>query len=249
MTFKLPKIIGHRGAAAYAPENTAVGIHSAADLGVDWVELDVKLTKDFIPIIFHDSTLERTTNGFGQVQDHTWSEIQELDAGSWFSESFTGEGILSLERAIDIMIERNLGFNLEIKPCEGREVETAEVALDMISSIWDEQNSLLISSFATECLETSKNMALDIYRGLLVDGLPDNWLELAKDLDVKSINLNGNNVSLTKDDIHTITETGHQIMAYTINDASHANTLMSWGVSSFCSDQPDILIEDMFSVH
>ena len=64
---KLPKIIGHRGAAAYAPENTLESIHTAADMGVEWVELDVKLTQDGVPVIFHDATLDRTTNGSGPV--------------------------------------------------------------------------------------------------------------------------------------------------------------------------------------
>ena len=78
MTLKLPKIIGHRGAAAYAPENTLEGIHTAADMGVEWVELDVKLTKDQIPVLFHDETLERTTNGAGNVADITYDDLKQL---------------------------------------------------------------------------------------------------------------------------------------------------------------------------
>jgi glycerophosphoryl diester phosphodiesterase len=88
MALKLPKIIGHRGAADYAPENTIEGIHTAADMGVEWVELDVKLTKDQVPVLFHDETLERTTNSAGNVRDFTLSELKELDAGSWFSDGF-----------------------------------------------------------------------------------------------------------------------------------------------------------------
>ena len=67
MALKLPRIIGHRGCAGYAPENTLEGIHTAADMGVEWVELDVKLTRDQMPVIFHDDDLERTTNGYGLV--------------------------------------------------------------------------------------------------------------------------------------------------------------------------------------
>lgn len=88
MPLKLPKIIGHRGCAAYAPENTIEGIHTAADMGVEWVELDVKLTKDQVPIIFHDETLERTTDSSGNIRDLTLQEVKELDAGSWFSDGF-----------------------------------------------------------------------------------------------------------------------------------------------------------------
>ena len=84
MSLKLPKVIGHRGAAGYAPENTIEGIHTAADIGTKWVELDVKLTKDEVPIIFHDDELERTTNGHGLVAETKYEEIKQLEAGSWF---------------------------------------------------------------------------------------------------------------------------------------------------------------------
>jgi len=91
MTFQIPKIIGHRGAAGYAPENTLVSIQTAADMGIDWVELDVKLTSDDVPIIFHDDNLIRTTDHDALVKDTPYSVIKELDAGSWFADSFVGE--------------------------------------------------------------------------------------------------------------------------------------------------------------
>ena len=86
MALRIPQIIGHRGCAGYAPENTLEGIHTAADMGIEWVEFDVKLTKDQVPILFHDETLDRTTNSSGEVKDLTLSEIKELDAGSYFAD-------------------------------------------------------------------------------------------------------------------------------------------------------------------
>ena len=91
MALKIPPIICHRGASGYAPENTLESIRTAADLGAKWVELDVKLTRDGVPIIFHDDTLERTTNGGDRpVAECTYDEIRALEAGSWFGESFAG---------------------------------------------------------------------------------------------------------------------------------------------------------------
>jgi glycerophosphoryl diester phosphodiesterase len=159
MSLKLPKIIGHRGCAAYAPENTLVGIHTAADMGVEWVELDVKLTKDQVPILFHDELLERTTDGTGEVKDHTYAQLKELDAGLWFGDSFFDTRIPTLEQAIDVLIERDLGVNIEIKPCPGRERETAEVALDLLASVWDDHSRMLISSFQHVSLEAALEMA------------------------------------------------------------------------------------------
>ena len=90
---KLPQIIGHRGACAYAPENTLASIQSAADMGIEWVELDVKLTADDVPIIFHDDNLIRITDHDALVKDVPYSAIKELDAGSWFADSFVDEKI------------------------------------------------------------------------------------------------------------------------------------------------------------
>lgn len=248
MPLKLPKIIGHRGACGYAPENTLPSIHTAADLGIEWVELDVKLTKDQIPIIFHDETLERTTSLSGNVADKTWEELKEADAGSWYAESFIGTNIPTLEDAIEVLIERGLGLNLEIKPCPGREVETTEVALDLLSSIWDDHDRLLISSFEHVSLETALDMATDWHRGLLIgDEWPENWEELAKYLNVSTINVKESNVS--REQIEDIMDMEKQILAYTVNDPDQARTLQSWGVDGFFSDAPDVLKEGILSVH
>ncbi len=243
----LPKIIGHRGAAAYAPENTLEGLHTAADMGVEWVEFDVKLTKDQIPILFHDDTLERTTNGSGPVAEKTYEEIRQLEAGSWFSEGFSGIKIPTLEEALEVLVERDLGLNLEIKPCPGREKETAEAALDVLSQFWDDHERLLISSFSHVSMETAQDMAQDWARGLLLPKeWPENWRDLAAYLDVSTVHLNGN--SCTREDVRTMMELNLPILAYTINDPDRARLLQSWGVDCFFSDEPDAL-QDLFTFH
>ena len=86
----LPPIIGHRGSADLAPENTLAGIRRAHEEGAGWVEFDVKLTADGVPILMHDDSLGRTTDGKGKVALKTLEEIQTLDAGSWFAPEFAG---------------------------------------------------------------------------------------------------------------------------------------------------------------
>lgn len=248
MALKLPKVIGHRGAAAYAPENTLEGIHTAADMGIDWVELDVKLTKDDVPIIFHDDTLDRTTNGSGPVSERTYSEIKALEAGSWFGDSFAGITIPTLEEAVDVLLQRELGLNLEIKPCPGRERETAEVALDMLSQIWDDHDRLLISSFQHVSLEAAQEMAADWARGLLLpEEWPENWAELAEYLSVTTINLNGN--TATRDQVEMAIDAEKAVLAYTINDPITLRELQGWGVDGFFSDEPDVIKENLLTVH
>lgn len=247
MALKLPRIIGHRGACGYAPENTLESIRTAADMGVEWVELDVKLTKDQIPIIFHDETLERTTNGSGLVAQTLYEDIRQMEAGSWFADSFAGIKIPTLEEACEVLIDLNLGLNLEIKPCPGREKETTEVALDALSRVWDDHECLLISSFQHVSLETARDIAGDWARGLLMDDWIENWKDLASYLDVTTVNINGNECS--REQIRAIGDMEYPILAYTINDPQRARQLQAWGVKSVFTDFPDTIAESLFSVH
>lgn len=249
MRLNLPKVIGHRGAAAYAPENTLEGIATAADLGVEWVEFDVKLTKDSVPILFHDETLDRTTNGSGNVADVTYEDIRQLEAGSWFSDGFAGIKIPTLEEAVDVLIRHNLGLNLEIKPCPGREKETAEAALDVLSQIWDDHNRLLISSFQHVSLEAARDMAPDWARGYLIGGdqMPDNWREMADYLDATTMNIGSR--LITRELCDEIMDLEMPILVYTVNQPDEARRLQQWGVDCVFSDTPDIIMENLLRVH
>ncbi len=248
MSLKIPSVIGHRGAAAYAPENTLDSIRTAADMGAKWVELDVKLTKDFVPIIFHDDDLDRTTNGHGPVANMNLGDIQDLEAGSWFSESFAGIKIPTLEEAIDVIMHHNLGVNLEIKPCPGREKDTAEAMLDLMSQIWDDADRLLISSFSFVSLETALDMAPEWARGVLFESdLPENWKEIAQYLEATTINIDGRTVK--RETVEEIIDLEKRVLAYTINDVHLARRLRSWGVDSFFTDDLETIHDGLFKTH
>jgi glycerophosphoryl diester phosphodiesterase len=249
MAIKLPRIIGHRGACGYAPENTIESVRVAKELGAKWVELDVKLTKDGVPIIFHDDDLDRTTNGSGPVMLATMEDLRALEAGSWYGDSFSGAPIPTLEEMCEVLIELNMGLNLEIKPCPSREVETAEVALDYLSRIWDDHENLLISSFSHVSLEAAQNMAPDWYRGLLLEGneLPDNWQELCEYLDPTTINISKE--MATREAIEQIAEYEKLIAVYTVNDPMLARRLQNWGADAVFTDVPDLIAENLASIH
>lgn len=250
MALKLPKVIGHRGACGYAPENTLESILTAADLGVEWVELDVMLTSDSVPIIFHDDTLDRTTNGAGNVADTPYSTIRDLEAGSWYADSFSGIKIPTLEEALDIIIDKNLGLNLEIKPTPGREIETAEAALDVLARYWDDHERLLISSFQLPCLETAMDMAPDWYRGVLFDDeqdMPENWRDIVDYVDAVTVNI-GKKIA-ERQLIEDIIDFEKAVLVYTINDPHDARHLQAWGVDSFFSDCPDVILQNLLKVH
>lgn len=248
MPLKLPKIIGHRGACGYAPENTLESIKTAHSMGVDWVELDVMLTRDLVPVIFHDDTLDRTTNGSGNVADKDWEDIRHLEAGSWFADSFAGAKIPTLEETLELLIELGMGLNLEIKPTPGKEIETAEVALDYLSRVWDDHDRLLISSFSHVSLETAMDMAPDWRRGLLLDTewIP-NWKEMAEHLDASVVNIDGN--ACAREQVEEIIDFGKPILAYTINDPRRARALYSWGVDGVFTDVPDVILEALHNIN
>lgn len=244
----IPRVIGHRGAKAYAPENTLSSIHAAADLGCEWVEVDVKLSKDSEAIIFHDEELQRCTGVNGLVKDFTLAELREMDAGSWYGESFLNERIPTLEELLNTVLERGMGVNLEIKPCPGREKETAEVMLDVATRIWpDDGPPPLISSFQHVSLETAMDMMEEWPRGFLMDEHLENWQELAQYLNAATININGNTV--TRDQIEEYMEYQKPILAYTINDQMKAKELVRWGVDAVFSDNPDTIMEILTPKH
>src|SRR5438034_7470028 len=115
-----PLRIAHRGASARAPENTLAAFTEAVRLGANAIELDVHLTADGVPVVIHDATVERTTNGRGEVAAMTSKDLRRLDAGAWFSSRFRGERIPTLEESLEFARGR-CALNIEIKePGGGR---------------------------------------------------------------------------------------------------------------------------------
>ncbi len=116
----LAPVIGHRGAAARAPENTLAGLRRAKDLGCSWVEFDVRLTGDGALVLCHDARLDRTTTGQGRVSAHRLSAIRCFDAGAWFAPEFAGGAVPTLEEALLVAAELGLSVNIEIKADRGQ---------------------------------------------------------------------------------------------------------------------------------
>lgn len=100
------QVIAHRGMMRQAPENTRPALELAIEAGIEWVEVDVRLTSDGYHVLIHSSSLDKTTDGKGSVEEHTMAQIKQLDAGSWFSPQYAGERILSLEECLDLAFRR-----------------------------------------------------------------------------------------------------------------------------------------------
>jgi glycerophosphoryl diester phosphodiesterase len=146
------KVIGHRGAAGLAPENTFAGFNLALELGVDGIETDVQKTKDGKLVLFHGIVLDKTTNGTGVLQETTWQELQQLDAGAWFDGQFVGERIPLLEEALERYGART-NFDLEVKQV-GIEYEILSMVerLNLLDRV-----TFTSQDFPTLCNITEKN--------------------------------------------------------------------------------------------
>lgn len=108
------KRIGHRGVAGYCPENTFPSYDRAIEMGADYLEIDVQLSKDRRLVVIHDSLVDRTTDHKGKVSDFTFKELRKMDAGSWFSTKYSGACIPSFEEVLDKYADR-VGLLIELK--------------------------------------------------------------------------------------------------------------------------------------
>ena len=133
--FILPKLIGHRGVKNLKPENTLESITRAFDLGLECVEIDVKVSKDNIPLLLHDDTLDRTTTGSGLVCDYTFDQINQLDAGYFFYKSKTDIKVPSLRNGLDLIKRKQKHLNIELKPNKNYEEINVKNILKEISRI------------------------------------------------------------------------------------------------------------------
>lgn len=240
MTLELPKIIGHRGAKAYAPENTFVGMREAKDRGATWIEVDVMLTRDGVPILHHDYDFKRMAKLDKAVAETDWAEAEALDIGSSFSERFKGSLIPRLDRAIGLMAELGLGCNFELKPTPGRAKETAENALPVIQEFWPNHlPAPVISCFTLEALETAQRVAPGLARGFLCEDLPKDWRETAKRLDCASIHPEWDRI--TELELREIKAAGYLVAVYTVNDPKVAKRLDAWGADAIITDCPDVI--------
>jgi glycerophosphoryl diester phosphodiesterase len=236
----LPRIVGHRGAASYAPENTLASLREARRRGASWVEFDAKLTADGVVILMHDASLKRTTGLDRDVAATPWSEIQRLDAGAWMAARFAGEPVATLEAAIACLREEGLGANVEIKPCTGRESATARAVIDVIGRLWPaELPTPLLSSFSDVALAAARQASPELPRAVLIDDLAQGWRARAEAAEAVGVNTNGGRLNTVL--AAEIRAAGYLLSAYTINEPALAKALIGMGVDCIITDAPDVI--------
>lgn len=167
------EIIAHRGFSAIAPENTLAAFREAIAHRANSIEFDVQLSSDGIPVIIHDPTVERTTNGSGKVRDKTLEQLKKLDAGSWFSPNFTGETIPTLQEALKAIQPVTLQhLYVEVQESENWSATDITKLLEtIISEGWQEK--CIVLCFNENFLEQVREQCETITLGYLVNSLTE----------------------------------------------------------------------------
>jgi len=238
----LPKLIGHRGVKNLSPENTIESIKLAKKSGLNWVELDVKISKNLIPLLLHDDSLDRTTDGFGLPIGYNYIELKKLDAGKFFYNKATKIYIPTFEEILSLSMNENINLNIELKPNRGFEKENVE-SISKILRNYKFSNQYYFSSFDCNSLIMMKEILPNAHCGILVDdfenfGSIDDIITLAKNYNFFCVGINENlinseviNKILKKDLLITV----YSEKNFKVNDA---NELWSKGVNSIFIDDP-----------
>lgn len=229
-----PKIVAHRGASAYAPENTMAAFSLALEIGAEEIELDVNQSADGEVVVIHDETLERTTTQRGRVRERPWSELRKLDAGGWFDDRFRGERIPSLRQVLQWARQRRTRVWIEIKdadPARVRQVIEEERMTDhvVVFSMYIQvmralkdfpvQRALVFSRFSLR-VPTTRFLCL-LARRLRLQGVSPSVL-LA-----------------TQERIRMLQDAGFWVGVWTANAYEVIGALLQAGADAIISDFPD----------
>jgi glycerophosphoryl diester phosphodiesterase len=235
-----PRLIGHRGGGTLAPENTLAGLRLARRYGYTGVEFDVMLSGDGTPVLIHDDTLERTTDGHGRVVDRSDAELARLDAGSWHGPAYAGEPLPTFAQAGELCRVLGLWANVEIKPAPGHEAETGRRAALLARELWQGADlAPLLSSFSPVALAAAAQAAPQLPRGLLCGPVPDTWHADVQRLGCFSLHCDFRHV--TPRLVDEAARRGVPLVCYTVNDPDEARRLLGLGVAAVITDRLDLL--------
>ena len=226
--------IAHRGASAYAPENTLATFDKALDLGAGNVEFDVHFSADGHVVVIHDDTVDRTTNGAGAVASLSLKQLKRLDAGSWFAAQFSGERIPTLEELLERYKSR-LHFHIEVK---GQAEHLSEKTIDLVRGYgW--LGSVTITSFQKERLEEAKAYAPEIPVGWLAREVDEPMVEQARRMGLAEVCPHAD--FLNGDLLERLHQMGFMVSAWGVRDEEVMRSIVEAGADGIIIDFPDKL--------
>jgi glycerophosphoryl diester phosphodiesterase len=236
------EIIAHRGASAYAPENTLAAFKKAIEIGATMLELDVHQTKDSQLVVIHDASANRTTNGKGKIKDLTLIEIKKLDAGSWFAKKFAGEKIPTLNEVFDNTSD-SLILLIELKYGSDEYPDIEERLIKLIHERRAEHR-VILKSFNEDVLTRLRSLAPHLPRlkiivlqffGIIIE----HGLNVGTVLDDSVHYLQHHWFGLTKGFIEEAHHKGYKVFAWDVDDKERMQELIEKGIDGIETDHPD----------
>ncbi|NOZ00012.1 MAG: glycerophosphodiester phosphodiesterase [Chloroflexi bacterium] len=237
-----PVIFAHRGASAHAPENTLAAFELAAQQGADAIELDAKLSADGQVVVIHDTTVDRTTDGHGRVADLPLAALRELDAGSFFSQTFRGERIPTLDEVFAAVGKKVL-INVELTNYKTPRDRLVGKVVELVER-HALQARVIFSSFFPKNLSQAARLLPETPRGLLA--LPGvlGWWSRSFGFTFGAYQaLHPHLSNVTPQQVGRVHRLGRRIHVWTVNAADDMRRLKSWGVDGIFTDDPQLALQ------
>lgn len=225
--------LAHRGASAYAPENTLAAFYKAVEVGANGIELDLRYSKDKVIVVIHDETVDRTTNGKGLVSDHSWDELSRLDAGSWFAPQYKGERLLQFREFLYFFSRKPLYFAIELKE-KGLEEEVCYLLHD-----YDLADRSTITSFDYQILRVVREVDQKVNIGYLTNKIEPKTIQ--EIVDIQGQQICPQAIHLSEEDVALAKQHHLTVRAWGVRDRSLLNRVVQCGADGCTLDFPDQL--------
>lgn len=231
-------VCAHRGFSACYPENTMASFRAAASAGADMIELDVRFTKDGLPVVSHDGRVNRCTNGKGKISDYTLRELQKLDAGSWFHPDFSKEYIPTLGEVLRFC-KNKMAVNIEIKALNS---SGAAGVMNVISQT-GMQPHVIVSSFDTSILSQFREYDSDVLLALLYDRRGSDGQEVVGWVEKLHLNaVHAYHWIMRNHLLEKICDHEIPFQIYTVNRVSAMKRFLQRGAVGIITNYPDRLV-------
>lgn len=233
----MTKNFAHRGFSGNYPENTMLAFKKAVEVGADGIELDVQLTKDGEVVIIHDETIDRTTNGEGEVSSYTYEEIRKFDASFKFRGKYGINSIPTLKEYFEYIKDKNIVTNIELKTGVKEYLGIEDKVWNLIQE-YNLQEKVIISSFNHYSILRMKNIAPNLKYGLLSETWIINAGKYTKEIGVQCYHPYFPN--MTREIVEEIKSHGIEINTFTVNKEKDIRDMIEKGIDIIIGNYPDL---------
>lgn len=229
--------MAHRGASGFAPENTMAAFKKGIESGADSLELDVRLTKDGLPVICHDAHINRVSDGGKQfIHELTYSELSEYDFGSWFSDEYAGERIALFEDVLKLAEDSSIELNIELKNGPLIPDDLEEQVLDLVYKYNMEHRSMY-SSFDHKSLQKLYRLDNSVKIGLIFHINLVDLFDYVDRCGMDVFSIHPNYFYITEEMIEEAHKRGIKMNAYTLDDAEWAAKYEKMGADGLITNK------------